>query len=100
MALNFFHAYARRCAYSPSQPAKCPCGPVRAATAPFCANEVGLLVLWLWIASIALAIGSGAAHHPSLHPVILHAFANPCTIMVWSKCACEKLATLLCVVPS
>ena len=71
-----------------------------AATAPFCAKLVGLLVLWPWMASMALAIGSGAAVQPSRQPVMLHAFAKPCTMIVCSKCAGLKLATLLATAPS
>src|SRR5438445_10082254 len=100
MLLSFFQAKVRRLSNSASHVLRWSCGPVSAATAPFCANEVGLLVLWLCTASIALAIGSGAAHQPSRQPVMLHALAKPCTTMVCSQCAGEKLATLWCAAPS
>src|SRR6267154_2030248 len=100
MLLSLFQAKVRRLSNSASQVLRWSCGPVSATTAPFCANEVGLLVLWLCTASIAFAIGSGAAHQPSRQPVMLHAFAKPCTMIVCSKCAGEKLATLLWVAPS
>ena len=35
--------------------------PDRAVTEAYCAMEVGLLVVWLCIAPIAFAMGSGAA---------------------------------------
>src|ERR1039457_4157951 len=100
MPLSFCHAYVRRLLNSASQSGRWSCGPVSAATAPFWAKEVGLLVLWLWMASTALAIGSGAAHQTSRQQVMLQAFAKPCTMMVCSKWAAEKLATLLVVAPS
>ena len=71
-------------AYSANHPGRWSCGPVSAATPPFCAKEHGLLVLWLCTASIAFAIGSGAARKPRRHPVMLHALAKPWTMIVWS----------------
>src|SRR6185369_15358196 len=99
MEFNFCQAKLRRLSNSPSHFGKCSCEPVSAATAPFCANEVGLLVLCDWIASIAFAIGSGAARKPNRQPVMLQAFAKPCTTIVCSKCVWLKLATLLCCAP-
>jgi len=48
------------------------------------ANDVGLLVLWLWIASIARAIGSGAAVIPIRHPVIANVFDRQLHVIVRS----------------
>ena len=79
----------------PATSADDPAGRSARRRRPFGQSEVGLLVLWLWMALMALAMGSGAAHQPSRQPVMLQALAKPCTMMVCSKCAGEKLATLL-----
>ena len=90
----------RRLSNSASQIFRWSCGPVKAATAPFWAKVVGLLVLWLWMASMALAMGSGAAHQtqpPAGHATSLGQAMDDDGVLVMRG---RKLATLRVVAPS
>src|SRR5215472_19019045 len=74
----------RRLAYSPSICGTLSIGPVIAASAAYCAIEVGFDVDWLCSFTVAVIISAGASVYPTRHPVIAKVFETEPMIMTLS----------------